>query len=339
MELENIAEIEIDEIDKVGPKGDSAYEVYLKNGGTLSEKEWLESLKGEQGEKGEKGDTGSVKFLIVSELPTENIDSTAIYMKPCEQPNSDNTYEEYIYVNDKWELLGTISTNVDMTDYYTKKEIDVSKQDKLIPGDGIEIGEDNIISASIEIPSGTIFINAKNYADFISDKNVEIFRNWYNDYRNGEYSPIYVLTINRDVSFTKYKLCQLSDVRDETDYKRLYLYFTYREYNNLKVDMEPNNIYQFSMYINYDSDNNVVSIHTDNNNSYLKFKQYKMALSSDLSYYLSKTNTTVYTPTNDYNPATKKYVDDIPTTYTGYDATKTQVLKNINGTLTWVNEE
>lgn len=53
---------------------------------------------------------------------------------------------------------------------------------------------------------------------------------------------------------------------------------------------------------------------------------------------LTKDNTDVYTPTGNYNPATKKYADDLPTTYTGYDATKTQVLKNINGTLTWVNE-
>ena len=49
-------------------------------------------------------------------------------------------------------------------------------------------------------------------------------------------------------------------------------------------------------------------------------------------------NTWNYTPTADYHPATKKYVDDKPTTYTGYDASKTQVLKNVNGTLTWVDE-
>lgn len=38
------------------------------------------------------------------------------------------------------------------------------------------------------------------------------------------------------------------------------------------------------------------------------------------------------------NPANKSYVDNKPTTYTGYDSAKTQVLKNINGTLTWVDE-
>lgn len=45
-----------------------------------------------------------------------------------------------------------------------------------------------------------------------------------------------------------------------------------------------------------------------------------------------------YTPTDNDHLTNKKYVDDKPTTYTGYDATKTQILKNINGTLTWVDE-
>ena len=33
-------------------------------------------------------------------------------------------------------------------------------------------------------------------------------------------------------------------------------------------------------------------------------------------------------------------VEDLdPTDYTGYDATKTQTLKNVSGTLTWVDDE
>ena len=44
-------------------------------------------------------------------------------------------------------------------------------------------------------------------------------------------------------------------------------------------------------------------------------------------------------PKYDTQLTNKKYVDAVPTTYAGYDATKTQVLKNINGTLTWVTEE
>lgn len=40
-------------------------------------------------------------------------------------------------------------------------------------------------------------------------------------------------------------------------------------------------------------------------------------------------------PTNINHAATKKYVDEKLTTIAGYDATKTQTLKNINGVLTW----
>lgn len=58
----------------------------------------------------------------------------------------------------------------------------------------------------------------------------------------------------------------------------------------------------------------------------------------DLSNYLTKDNTTPWVPTGPFNPSTKKYVDDKLTSLTGYDASKTQVLKNINGTLTWVEE-
>ena len=43
---------------ETGPRGLSAYEVYLQTGGILTEEEWLESLKGDTGEKGEKGDKG-----------------------------------------------------------------------------------------------------------------------------------------------------------------------------------------------------------------------------------------------------------------------------------------
>lgn len=63
MELENVAEIEV-ELQESGPAGEqgppglSAYEVYLVNGGTLSEKEWLESLKGETGTTGADGKDG-----------------------------------------------------------------------------------------------------------------------------------------------------------------------------------------------------------------------------------------------------------------------------------------
>ena len=70
LDIEAVAEIDIDvekevnlKVDVVqsGPKGKdglSAYEVYVKNGGTLSEIEWLASLKGQTGEPGQNGTDG-----------------------------------------------------------------------------------------------------------------------------------------------------------------------------------------------------------------------------------------------------------------------------------------
>ena len=56
MDIENVIDIEVDASE--AKEGLSAYEVYLKNGGTLSEEEWLESLKGDTGPTGANGKDG-----------------------------------------------------------------------------------------------------------------------------------------------------------------------------------------------------------------------------------------------------------------------------------------
>ena len=78
--------------------------------------------------KGEKGDAGSIKFIVVAELPTENIDESAIYMKASTNPKESNTYEEFIYTDGAWESLGTAQVEVDLTDYV--KNTDFATQGK-----------------------------------------------------------------------------------------------------------------------------------------------------------------------------------------------------------------
>lgn len=84
---------------------------------TITKKDGTTKSENVKGEKGEKGDAGSVKFIIVNELPTEDIDESAIYMKPSTNPEEQNTYDEYIYVNGDWESLGSAKVEVDLTDY------------------------------------------------------------------------------------------------------------------------------------------------------------------------------------------------------------------------------
>ena len=54
VEVENEIDIEI-EVEQSGPQGKdglSAYDIYIQNGGILTEIEWLASLKGETGKDG-----------------------------------------------------------------------------------------------------------------------------------------------------------------------------------------------------------------------------------------------------------------------------------------------
>lgn len=59
------------------------------------------------------------EISVVTELPTSDISTTTIYLlKTGSETN--NLYTEYIYVNSKWETLGT--QKMDMSDYLTKTD-------------------------------------------------------------------------------------------------------------------------------------------------------------------------------------------------------------------------
>ena len=59
---------------------------------------------------------GGLTLQVVDVLPTEEISTTTIYLVP----NSSGTHDEYIYVNDTWEQIGT--TAVDLSNYVTLEE-------------------------------------------------------------------------------------------------------------------------------------------------------------------------------------------------------------------------
>ena len=59
------------------------------------------------------------EIKVVTALPTENISTTTVYLKPASLFD-ENLYEEYIYVGDKWELIGTANSNVDLSNYVDK---------------------------------------------------------------------------------------------------------------------------------------------------------------------------------------------------------------------------
>lgn len=67
------------------------------------------------------GQITTFSFQVVEELPSSG-SSNHIYLVPISGPTeSDNYYEEYCYINSKWELIGT--TKVDLTAYAKKTDI------------------------------------------------------------------------------------------------------------------------------------------------------------------------------------------------------------------------
>ena len=79
------------------------------------------------------------KVEVVVSLPTHDISTTTLYLVPSQDPETRNVYDEFIYVNNTWEQVG--STAVDMSNYYTKSEVDgkiffnILTADVVIPDD------------------------------------------------------------------------------------------------------------------------------------------------------------------------------------------------------------
>lgn len=95
-----------------------------------------------------------IKYLVVQELPVSGEEGT-IYLVPSEDPETQNVYDEYIYITSslppRWEKIG--STEVNFDDYYNKDAVDALlalKQGLLIAGTNISIDPNtNTISANI----------------------------------------------------------------------------------------------------------------------------------------------------------------------------------------------
>lgn len=319
-----------------GPRGLSAYEIYKKEGGQLSEEEWLKSLNGltptigENGNwflgtvdtglpsRGPKGDTGSIKFIVVTELPTENIDETAIYMKPVKKPNGKNNFEELIYVNGKWEDLGTPEVEVDLSNYYTKNDVD----NKLATISKVYYWEEKTGEASIKVFQDMIndLINGGN--PILSNKYPNT--NDLNANYNIGGSNIYTFPTDLDIT-------TLSTYTGEIVLRRF-------GYSTVKVSSGRVSNTWIRYVIIIILKNGVVT-KVDGPKKWVAYFNNNPVEGSTDTTILCAENTMAYTPTGNYNPSTKLYTDK--THYekmTGYDATKTQVLKNINGTLTWVDE-
>ena len=62
----------------------------------------------------------TMDIQVVQTLPTEDISTTTIYLVPKTTAETNDAYDEYIYVSNAWEHIG--STEVDLTNYVTNTD-------------------------------------------------------------------------------------------------------------------------------------------------------------------------------------------------------------------------
>ena len=66
----------------------------------------------------------TMTMLVVQTLPTQDISTTTIYLVPKSASQTDNVYDEYIYVNNAWEKIG--DTQIDLSNYVTITQLNTT---------------------------------------------------------------------------------------------------------------------------------------------------------------------------------------------------------------------
>ena len=82
--------------------------------------------------------SGKLNILVVDALPTSDISTTTFYLVPKETAQEKNVYDEYINTDGTesgWELIGAVSTSVDLSEYYKKAEVDTLLANKVNTSD------------------------------------------------------------------------------------------------------------------------------------------------------------------------------------------------------------
>ena len=91
-------------------------------------------------------------IAVVEVLPADNISATTVYLVPNVQ-GEENLYEEYIFVEGKWERLGV--QKVDLSGYYTKTEVEtlVDGVEAKIPTKTSQLDDDSGFAKKSDIPT------------------------------------------------------------------------------------------------------------------------------------------------------------------------------------------
>ena len=244
----------------------------------------------------------STGWQVVDVLPTENISATTIYLVHKEGAKKPNIYEEWIWVNEDWENIGT--TEIDLSGYATTTM--VGDLNTLQTTD-----KDCIVDAINEIvgTTGDTGANIGNLSNLNTEDKSSIV-NAINEVVNSIGSPIETLTDNTiDLAQLNYGVHILAPSVEKIkcgSYSGKTYTIPASILSKTKILLVGSAGTTYNVGYLFASTKIIyLRSYTDGSGMYsLETSMYS------LSQILPKDNTTSYTPTENYHPATKKYVDD-----------------------------
>lgn len=212
----------------------------------------------------------------VSKVVKENV----IYMVPNNSGKSGNIYDEYMLLDGKVELIG--STKVDLSNYYTKEEIDA-----IVAKAGENVYYLDGVTDEVQM-------------DEIYDRLVK-----------GDKLDIYM--INGDSGQNKYiDKCLSASVRYDSEINDTALQMLF--YNSWYYDMSGKSKYgleelatHYDLFVKYCKEAKYGTSSYKTKWAFHNMRGHEYDLTNDV---VAKDNTTAWTPVQDYGLVHKKYVDD-----------------------------
>lgn len=105
--------------------------------------------------------SGKLNISVVDALPTSDISTTTFYLVPKETAQEKNVYDEYINTDGTesgWELIGAVSTSVDLSEYCKRTEVEALLAEKVNTSDLVEStfsGTKVIIGNQVSVGGGS----------------------------------------------------------------------------------------------------------------------------------------------------------------------------------------
>lgn len=91
----------------------------------------------------------SMTIEVIEILPSENISATTMYLQ---KQTDKNSYFQWLYINNEWANIGT--TDIDLTNYYSKTETDVLLNNKVDKVAGYGLSQENFTPTQRDKLSG-----------------------------------------------------------------------------------------------------------------------------------------------------------------------------------------